>query len=150
MRVVFCRPWLGLVWVFALVVGCRPPLPPPGADAGADGGLSPPDLLSLAAPDCTKASDCITCCNGFYESGALVFDQDASACACKTSPCAGACATSVCGNLPGATAACLACVDGLAGDGGACQQPVNDCLTSDGPCGTWKSCAESCAGAGTS
>lgn len=146
MRVVcFC---LGL-----LLAGCRPPLPPPG---GLDGGLDAgaPDMLSLATPDCTKAPDCYACCAGVYESGALDFTSATQGCACdppaEDGPCAGPCASTLCGSALGVNAACQTCIDGLAVDGGACQQQISDCITFDGPCGAWKTCSESCAGAGTS
>jgi hypothetical protein len=138
---IFC---LAVVLLFAACT--RPPLPPPpGQDGGAD--AAPFDLSVIAAPDCTKAPDCYACCAGVYQSGALDFDSDTSGCACQNgSTCAGACNSTVCGDGVGANAACLACIDGLSVDGGACQATVYDCVTNDGPCGTWKTCAESCAG----
>ncbi len=136
--------------VVLLLAACtRPPLPPPpGQDGGLDGGTF--DLQAVAPPDCTKAPDCYVCCGGVYQSGALDFDSNTESCACDNgSPCANACNTTVCGDGVGANGPCLACIDGLSVDGGACQTQVTGCITDDGACGAWKDCVESCAGQGT-
>jgi hypothetical protein len=130
-----------LLATLVVVAACREPLPPPTAPV--DGGA---DLAMPALPpvDCRTAADCLACCTGELQSGALDFTAAVQSCACQAASCQSACKQTICGAALGVDAPCRACLDGTLVDGGACQTPVRECVATSGGCGAWQTCVERC------
>ncbi|MCU1281652.1 MAG: hypothetical protein JWM53_5198 [bacterium] len=126
--------------------GCRDEVVPldGSADLPHDGYVFGGSDDGSTLPACIGQTDCSACCTGRHESGALDFMAALQACACQPQVCKDACLNTLCGSGLILDAACRTCLDGARAAGGACYQAALDCTSTQGACGLFEDCIDSC------
>jgi hypothetical protein len=119
----------------------------PFADDASDTPVADASEADAAAADlaCGKESTqsaCADCCASDHPSGISTLNSAIVSCACGTTgPCASACATEVCVDVPATSGdACYTCLSTALSSTGPCDAPVDKSCMADPGCAAYLSC----------